>query len=291
MLALTATATTATRTALISQLGMQRCVEIVRSPDRPNIRLSVARIGSDLHLVFSPLINRLKTRQLSCERVLVYCRRIDHCATLTLFTLFHRELGSHGYWPHGSPRRVENRLFAMFHSGSAEATKDFVLQSLLNVDGICRVVFATNSLGLGVNIQGLYTVIHYGPPDSIEEYQQEYGRSGRDGKASDALLMWNGNLMRHVSKAMREYVQNHEQCMRQKLMHQFGATPSFVQVAHSCCDICAVSCSCRRPGWCNYQSTGRSLVSVIPQHRRHVRKVSRQQHVQLERLLLGYVSS
>ena len=57
MLALTATATTATRTALISQLGMQRCVEIVRSPDRPNIRLSVARIGSDLHHVFSPLIN------------------------------------------------------------------------------------------------------------------------------------------------------------------------------------------------------------------------------------------
>ena len=98
----------------------------------------------------------------------------------------------------------------MFHSGSAEATKDFVLQSLLNVDGICRVVFATNSLGLGVNIQGLYTVLHYGPPDSIEEYQQEYGRSGRDGKASDALLMWNGNLIRHVSKAMREYVPNHE---------------------------------------------------------------------------------
>ena len=128
MLALTATATTATQTALISQLGMQRCVKIVRSPDRPNIRLSVARIGSDLHHVFSPLINRLKTRQLSCERVLVYCRRIDHCATL--FSLFHRELGSHGYWPHGSPRRVENRLFAMFHSGSAEATKDFVLQSL-----------------------------------------------------------------------------------------------------------------------------------------------------------------
>ena len=58
-------------------------------------------------------------------------------------------------WPHGSPRRVENNLFAMFHSGSAEATKAFLLQSLLTVDGICRLVFATNSLALGVNIQGL----------------------------------------------------------------------------------------------------------------------------------------
>ena len=57
-------------------------------------------------------------------------------------------------------------------------------------------------------------MIQYGPPDSIEEYQQEYGRSGRDGKASDALLMRNGNLTRHVSKGVREYVQNHEQCMR-----------------------------------------------------------------------------
>ena len=128
------------------------CVEIVRSPDRFNIRLSTGRIGNDIYRVFAPLVRRL----LNCERVLVYCKRIGHCADL--FTLFHRELGARGYWPPGSPRRVENRLFAMYHSGSAEATKDFVLKSLLETDGVCRVVFATNALGTGVNMRVFYKV-------------------------------------------------------------------------------------------------------------------------------------
>ena len=90
--------------------------------------------------------------------------------------MFHRELGARGYWPPESPRKVENRLFAMYHSG---ATKEFVLKSLLETDGVCRVVFATNALGMGVNIRGLYKVIHYGPPDTTEEYQQEYSRAGK----------------------------------------------------------------------------------------------------------------
>ena len=70
---------------------------------------------------------------MNCERLLVYGKRIGHCADL--FTLFHRELGARGYCPPWSPRKVENRLFAMYHSGSAEGTKEFVLQSLLET---CR---------------------------------------------------------------------------------------------------------------------------------------------------------
>ena len=147
MVALTATATNLTRSALIHQLGMKRCVEIVRSPDRSNIRLSTGRIGNDIYHVFAPLVRRLLINQINCERVLVYCKRIGHCADL--FTLFHRELGARGYWPPESPRKVDTRLFAMYHSGSAEATKEFVLKSLLETDGVCRVVFATNALGMG----------------------------------------------------------------------------------------------------------------------------------------------
>ena len=104
--------------------------------------------------MFAPIVRRLLINQINCERVLVYCKRIGHCADL--FTLFHRELGARGYWPPGSHRRVENRLFAMYHSGSAEATKDFVLKSLLETDGVCRVVFDTNALGTGVNMRFFY---------------------------------------------------------------------------------------------------------------------------------------
>lgn len=44
------------------------------------------------------------------------------------------------------------------------------MQSMLNEDGIVRVVFATMALGMGVNFVGLTTTIHYGAPRNIDDY-------------------------------------------------------------------------------------------------------------------------
>ena len=52
----------------------------------------------------------------------------------------------------------------MFHSGSAVETKECILESLAEENGVCRVVICTSALGMGVNVKGLTTVVHYGPP-------------------------------------------------------------------------------------------------------------------------------
>lgn len=85
----------------------------------------------------------------------------------------------------------DNRLFGMFHSNTPQHNKDVILKSLLSPTGVVCVVFATVALGMGVNLQDVNTIVHYGAPQSIDDYFQESGR----GRCSGEQAMCIGGLL------------------------------------------------------------------------------------------------
>lgn len=245
MLALTATASAATRKKIIEMLSLNKCVQIVVSPNRDNIKLYLQKVTSEISDNFMWLVHELEEKQIECPKVLIYVKDYQQCSEL--YHLFMQHLGAKAYYPPCAKKTSENRMVAMYHSGTSPSIQGVVLASLKDPSGKVRIIIATNALGMGVDIKGLHRIINYGPPSDIESYLQEVGRAGRDGKQSEALLVFHGQQLRHCTPEMLEYLKS-TSCRRSKLLELFDkgtvSSQSFSREKHRCCDVCALKCTC-----------------------------------------------
>jgi superfamily II DNA helicase RecQ len=109
----------------------------------------------------------------------------------------------------------------MYHHTTLDKHKSRILNSFHEQDGTCRLVFATNALGMGVNFPDVRTVINYGPPREVEEFLQEIGRAGRDGKCAQAVFLFHGHQLKNCDKEIIDYCNSASGCLRKKLLSSF----------------------------------------------------------------------
>jgi ATP-dependent DNA helicase RecQ len=61
-----------------------------------------------------------------------------------------------------------------------------------------RVMVCTNAFGMGIDKPDVRLVVHYDVPDCLENYYQEAGRAGRDGKRAYAVLLYQPSEIRDI---------------------------------------------------------------------------------------------
>src|SRR5688572_27145402 len=162
--AFTATATARVRRDIAAQLGLDDPIELVGSFDRANLVYRVLpRAGLKQQL--KEILARHKG-----EGGIIYCTS-------------RREVEALSAW------LVDEGVSARpYHAGLEDAERH--RNQDLFLDEEIDVIVATVAFGMGIDRSDVRFVVHAGAPQSLEHYQQESGRAGRDGLEAECALIY-----------------------------------------------------------------------------------------------------
>ena len=98
-----------------------------------------------------------------------------------------------------------------FHAGMPKELRTHIQHRFIN--GQTDILVATIAFGMGIDKSDVRHVFHVEPPSTLEDYQQQVGRAGRDGNTSWCVLFDTMNKRRHRNEALRTAKNaNAEQC-------------------------------------------------------------------------------
>lgn len=236
LLALSATCTKKIARRVKKCLG-DGTVEIIISPDKPNIKLSVTKVSTNIENSMFWIIDPLQELQEKFPRVIIYCTSINDAAKVCNYLI--EEVPS-------SVRNIE-----LYHSETEDLKKEYIVNELKDFNSSLRILISTSALGMGIDAKGFHSVVLFGAQSNCSDLIQEIGRVGRDNMPSVALIVYNSYHQRLADESVKKILVTKE-CRRLCLLENFLNDKGIQEIRenilghHTCCNNCAAKCSCNK---------------------------------------------
>lgn len=205
ILALTATADTATQDDITKQLHIPNATKHIASFDRKNLYMEV-RPGSNKN---KQILNFLRSR--AEETGIIYC--LSRNGTEKLAAV----LQKNGY------------SAKAYHAGMTSEERSTIQEDFIN--DRTPIIVATIAFGMGIDKSNVRWVIHYNMPKNIEGFYQEIGRSGRDGLPAHTLLFYSYADIIQLRKFVKDTPTEEFQLAKLERMQQFAEALSCRRIA------------------------------------------------------------
>lgn len=181
-LALTATATPKVLEEIKNKLELKNPFVFQKSFKRENIKIFTDEVSDKFQRVFDIL-------KYSNDSGIVYVRTRKEAELLTEFL-----------------KKNQLKNVDYFHAGLTTKEKNARQNLWNNSDN--HVLISTNAFGMGIDKDNVRFVIHFSPAASLENYYQEIGRAGRDGKDSFAFMLWNKQELLNFDQVLKNQTPN-----------------------------------------------------------------------------------
>lgn len=181
-LALTATATPKVLEEIRNKLELKNPFVFQKSFRRENIRIFLDEVSDKFQRVFDILKH-------NNDSGIVYVRTRKDAEMLAEF-LKKNQVNNVDYFHAGLTTKEKNTRQAIWNKSDS------------------HVLISTNAFGMGIDKDNVRFVIHFSPAPSLENYYQEIGRAGRDGKDSFAFLLWNKQELLNFDEILKNQTPN-----------------------------------------------------------------------------------